>query len=841
MSKLLEKLAYHQTKHSFLWLVLAVIMIALSWPFVSKLGLDTSWEALLPQDKPSVQDLKRVGKRLGGLSTLIPVIQSRDTEALKRFARDLVPRLNGLSKYGVHSVEWNLGQYEDFVLKHKFLYADLEDLKEIRDGLEERLIYEKLRKNPLYVDLTDEAPPDPEELIDRIEKKSKESKQKQARFAGGFYIHPEGHHLFIFLRTDISGGDAKTVKKLIAAVDAEVHHLNPKRYAPDLKVEYAGDLLRAGEEHDAIKQELLVAIILTVVLVLVAILVFFRRFRALPLLGGAMVVPILLTFAFAQIIVGNLNSSTAFLGSIIIGNGSNPNVIWLARYFEERRNGNSVLDSIKTTHLTSWKATLVASFAAAFAYGSLVITEFQGFRDFGIIGGIGMLLGWLGSMTILPVLTALYERMRPMPKESIPVAEQTTIYGTIFSKLAFAAPRAVVTTSLLLTAIGVTAIVVAIVRDPIEYNFRKLSSRREGASRAAELMKRVKETVGQAGAGNGIAMWIPNRSEVAETKARLEARRDNRNAPIGNVRSIDDLLPEHQPAKIALLGEIREQLLEIRSFATDEQKAKIDAHLPPESVQLLTEDALPAQSVRLFTERDGTRGRILFIEQDPDRNTWDGRYLVEWSNELRTVRMKDGSTPALAGRAPVFADILEAVWVDGPKAVTASFIITLCLVIFGFRARRERWLTMLSLLVGITWMAGTLALMGMKLNFLNFVAFPITFGTGVDYGVNLVKRFSAETKAGLTDMRAIRVAVKQSGGAVTLCSLTTMIGYSSLFTSANQALRSFGAAMTISEITCLLSAGIVLPAWIAMRGDKRPRVASKTNMRRSNHKHSTAH
>jgi len=134
---------------------------------------------------------------------------------------------------------------------------------------------------------------------------------------------------------------------------------------------------------------------------------------------------------------------------------------------------------------------------------------------------------------------------------------------------------------------------------------------------------------------------------------------------------------------------------------------------------------------------------------------------------------------------------------------------------------------MLSLLVGIIWMAGALALLGMKLNFLNFVAFPITFGTGVDYGVNLVKRFAAEKKAGLTEMQAVRIAVKQSGGAVTLCSLTTMIGYSSLFTSANQALRSFGAAMTISEITCLVAAGIVLPAWIAMRAG-RANMASTT-------------
>ena len=45
-----------------------------------------------------------------------------------------------------------------------------------------------------------------------------------------------------------------------------------------------------------------------------------------------------------------------------------------------------------------------------------------------------------------------------------------------------------------------------------------------------------------------------------------------------------------------------------------------------------------------------------------------------------------------------------------------------------------------------------------------------------------------------------------------LCSLTTIIGYSSLLISANRALRSFGLAAAIGEVTCLSAAVLVLPA-----------------------------
>ena len=63
--------------------------------------------------------------------------------------------------------------------------------------------------------------------------------------------------------------------------------------------------------------------------------------------------------------------------------------------------------------------------------------------------------------------------------------------------------------------------------------------------------------------------------------------------------------------------------------------------------------------------------------------------------------------------------------------------------------------------------------------------------------------------------------IAESGGAVILCSLTTIIGYASLYVSANQALNSFGAAMAISEVTCLLAAVISMPAFLLWRARAR--------------------
>src|SRR5690606_8242397 len=97
-------------------------------------------------------------------------------------------------------------------------------------------------------------------------------------------------------------------------------------------------------------------------------------------------------------------------------------------------------------------------------------------------------------------------------------------------------------------------------------------------------------------------------------------------------------------------------------------------------------------------------------------------------------------------------------------------------------------------------------LAGVRLNFLNFIALPITFGIGVDYAVNIMQRYRREGAGGAL------VAVKETGGAVILCSLTTAFGYLALVQSMNHAVRSLGTAAVLGEIACLLAAVIVLPA-----------------------------
>ncbi|MGZ3405605.1 MAG: MMPL family transporter, partial [Polyangia bacterium] len=110
--------------------------------------------------------------------------------------------------------------------------------------------------------------------------------------------------------------------------------------------------------------------------------------------------------------------------------------------------------------------------------------------------------------------------------------------------------------------------------------------------------------------------------------------------------------------------------------------------------------------------------------------------------------------------------------------------------------------------IGVTWLGGIVGTLSLKLNFMNFVALPITLGIGTEYAANIWARMRAEGPS------RVRTVIAETGSAVALCSLTTIIGYSSLLLSRNRALRSFGLLADLGEVACLLAALIALPALV---------------------------
>jgi hypothetical protein len=471
---------------------------------------------------------------------------------------------------------------------------------------------------------------------------------------------------------------------------------------------------------------------------------------------------------------------------------------------------------------------VIAALASAASYVSLFVTDFRAFRDFGFIAASGMLMCWIVKTLMVPPLLLLMEG-RPSAQAPKEMGVLATIrrfgmgYGRIFAWLVPKAPAAILGAGVLVVIGGAIAGYRYVHSDPMDYNLEAIENDQRPNGELHHAWDGVFSVLGSS--HEGMIVLADTAEDARQLQKTLQdnyANAPTSAKPFEAIHSLWDLVPDDQESKVPVLLEIGKRLERARArhFVNDADWDRLKDDLPPRDLRPYGLADLPESVARPFAEKDGTRGRLVVIEPSGGKSS-DLRYLLKYSNSFRETRLPSGKIVKGSGRAVIFADILQAVVHDIPKAVSLSLGLTLLTVLITFRKGGWHALAVIfTLLVGVAGEVVFLDFANVKINFLNFAALPITFGIGVDYAVNVAQRYRAD---GAQDILA---ALRTTGGAVVLCSLTTMLGYLALLGSHNRAIRSLGTIAVVGEVSCLLAAVIVLPAlWLLVERCRSSRTA----------------
>ncbi len=797
-------------RHRHRIVVASIAIAALGVWLASQLTVEADLSYLLPPSAPSVRDLRAIETRARVLGTVMVAVEAADPELRARAARTLRDRLATLPGGMISSVTFDDRVARRFAWDHRWLAATVADLTAARDALRTELDDARLRANPLYVDL-DDAPPPPRTDVTKLRDRLREA--ERARDAPGELVSADGRVQLMVLRTAYPAGDIDRDQRLLDAVAATIAVVRAD--VPGVEIGMAGDVVLTVAEHDAILDGMLLAVGATVGLVLLALILFYRSMFAVAALSWSLVVGAIVTFAFARLAVGHLNLATAFLSSIVIGNGINFGIILLARYMEERTGGTDDVTALASAIHATLPGTLAAVLTAAVAYGSLTLTAFRGFRDFGIIAGVGILPCWIAAYTVLPALIAIAARAgRLRPRLGRPA-------GWLLGWLAPRAPRGRVIAMVVVTLVAGAATWSYLAGDPFESDFKNLRSSSPAIAEESHWMETVDHGFGQ-GISGGFVITVETRAEVAPLLTRLHAVdrgvAEDRKL-FSRVSSLDDIVPVDQVARLAVLAELRGMLTDAAiDELAPEDRAEARSLRPPADLRALRDEDLPEELAWPYTEIDGTRGRIILAMPGWGYDNWNAHDIVRFARDVRGLEL--GPHVLLGGSSFVFADMLELVDRDGPIATLASAIGAILLVLVIVGRRRHGLVTIACSVTGTLGMLAVCSALGVRVNFLDFVALPITIGIGIDYAVNLAARDRAEPTLGARELLA------RTGSAVLLCSFTTMVGYGSLLLSRNQGIRSFGTAAIVGEATCLAAALLFAPALLGAYRRSRTRTPS---------------
>ncbi len=800
-------------------LVLSVLVALLGGYLASKMSIKSDLTNLLPQSKRSVKDLVAIQKRARSFGTVQVVIESEATPAgvaqRKRAGELLSAKLAVLAPALVAQFSADDGPLRRYAWAHRFLFADLADLEAAKQALRDRIDQAKRNANPLFVPLDDDDPgkPDPNTPDKLAELQNKLKDAKEAAAHPPLRVSKDGSLQMVSLQTTFSASDPHSARKLVGLVEDAIDEVR-REVGPGVTFGVTGNVPNSMHEHDSVLEGMTLSVIITVVLCAIGLLLYFRSGKVVLAMLWALSVGVAATFAMAWAMVGHLNVMTAFLFAIVVGNGINAGLILVARFQEDlRTHPGEASRALVSAIGGAMRGTLAATATAGVAYTSLLITDFRGFRQFGAIAGIGMVLTWLTTFTVLPAALFVFAR-----RGWLKVTKPPAVGAVLSHILPVRHLKLVMGVAIVVTVAGLIITARFIARDPFTHDWRDLQSSTPAINEARALDKHLAESLDTksmlSGQAYQIAIAVDDRAQVQPLVEKLraeDAKREPTRRWMRDVHSIDDLLPSNQHAKVEVLREITKLLDDpkLQASLSDKERADLDEVRPmPADLAPVLDKDVPQELAWPFIEKDGSIGRLIIVRGATRFNSFNVDHRLEFAREVNALELPPNAV--VAGESMVVADIIVTMESDAPNMILFAIGGSILAVFVVLGIRRHGLVTLASGMAGVIVMIAACALVGLKVHFLDLIALPITIGIGIDYAVNIAARDRQDGARGPQHL------LRTIGGTVVLCSFTTSVGYSTLMLSANGGIRAFGEAALLGEIACIAVAILATPALLTL-------------------------
>jgi hopanoid biosynthesis associated RND transporter like protein HpnN len=609
------------------------------------------------------------------------------------------------------------------------------------------------------------------------------------------------------------------------------------------RVRLTGPVPTSNEEFATVQDGAVVNGIGTILVVLLILWMALHSSKIIVAVFATLFVGLSITTAAGLMMVGSLNLLSIAFAVLFIGLGVDFGIQYSVRYRSERFKNNDLEAALVNAAERSAVPLSLAAMATAAGFLSFLPTDYKGISELGKIAGVGMLVAFLASITVLPALLKMFNP----PGEKEPVG------------YAFLAPVdhflekhriAIIAGTLLVAVAGMPALYF------LKFDFNPIHLRNAKVESIATYLDLRKDPNTGASAVN-----VMGKSE--DDARKIEARL----AQVPEVlrtRSLDSFVPPDQAAKLKLIAQgakvlnpalnpdqidvpptDQENIDALKGAADSLRKTAGDAKGPGadasrrlagdltkladsneatrnkaqavfavpltiviEQLKLLLQaqpvslKALPPDLVRSWQTKEGITRVEALPRGDPDDNEtlrkFAGAVLAAEPNAI------GGPVSILkSGETVVKAFIHAGFW----ALLSISLLLWLAL-----RRVTDVLLTLVPLLVAGAVTLEICVLIGLPLNFANIVALPLLLGVGVAFKIYYV-----------TAWRSGRTNLLQSSltRAIFFSAMTTATAFGSLWLSSHPGTASMGKLLALSLVTTLAAVLLFQPALMGKPRDVR--------------------
>src|SRR5262249_41617870 len=164
------------------------------------------------------------------------------------------------------------------------------------------------KANPLLLDLADDTESSAPALdIDDVLLRIRAAYAKLDRFPDGYLAGEGGHTLVMLLSPPGAAVSLEDDQHIFAAVETKVKDLDPKKFHPSIEIGYGGEIKGLIESQEALVRDLALSSFLTLSAVGLALVLYYRTIRSIPLLVLPLFTGVALTFALSRGVIHYLN------------------------------------------------------------------------------------------------------------------------------------------------------------------------------------------------------------------------------------------------------------------------------------------------------------------------------------------------------------------------------------------------------------------------------------------------------------------------------------------------------------------------------------------------------
>jgi hopanoid biosynthesis associated RND transporter like protein HpnN len=599
------------------------------------------------------------------------------------------------------------------------------------------------------------------------------------------------------------------------------------------------------DQFATIKENAALNAVVTIAVVLFILWMALRWMRIIFAVFVSLVVGLSATAALGMLLVGTLNLISVYFAVLFVGLGVDFGIQFSVRYRAERHEVDGLYEALLHAGRRAGAPLTLAGLATAAGFLSFLPTAYRGLSELGLIAGLGMLIAFVTSITLLP---ALLSRLKPR-SEPHPLG------------YAFLAPvddfleryRVPILIGTALVILGASPLLFW-----LRFDFNPMNLRNPNVESVATYLQLEKE---QESGVNDIQALEPTLAAADQLAVKLRAL-----PQVARVVTLSTFIPDHQQQKLPLIQSAAKTLdpalnpPSVNSPPTDAENvaiinstvnalnrlagsapgpgaaaakrlaadmtalAKADqatrqraetAFVQPLRTALddlrnllkaheVTRDNLPPELVSQWMTPDGQAR----IEVAPSGNADNNATLRTFAHAVQSVapNATEGPISILEARRTIITAFLEA----GAYALLSIAV----LLWITLRRVGDVLLTLIPLLVaGVVTLEICVAI-DLPLNFANIIALPLLLGVGVAFKIYYIMAWrEGQTKL----LQSVLTR------AVTFSACTTATAFGSLYFSSDPGTSSMGKLLALSLLTTMTAAALFQPVLMGKPRDEETR------------------